>query len=180
MINYKFSLINLINCNTNFIHAVRNVILNYELKKDSIIRKDYVSKALLKFVKEIDYNNYKWIEYDTFKKEEFKILKESNNMNVKVIDNLNESLNNLNIMKAKNLFNENNNDNFLDNKEENILDKEDGSSEIVSESENMNDELEDKNEAIQIGTKKCSRVAIGYPTSPLLTQSMKIYVFIKN
>ena len=37
-------------------------------KKDSIINKDFDTKTLLKFIEEMDYNNYKWIEYNTFKK----------------------------------------------------------------------------------------------------------------
>ena len=66
-------------------------------------------------------------------------------MQVKAIDDLIEFLNKLNIRKEKNLINENNNDNFSDNEEENISDKEDGSLEIVSESENINDDFVDKN-----------------------------------
>ena len=61
--------------------------MNYELKKESIVRKDYVTKTLLKYVEEIDYNNYKWIEYDSLEKGEFKIIKEANNIiQIKVID----------------------------------------------------------------------------------------------
>ena len=121
--------------------------MNYELKKESIVRKDYVTKTLLKYVEEIDYNNYKWIEYDSFKKEEFKIIKKTNNnLKVEAIDDLIESLNNLNIKKEKNLIERDNGDDLFDNEEKNISDKEDCSSENLSGSENMNDEIIKKNE----------------------------------
>jgi len=39
--------------NTNFIISLRNVILNYETKKESIIRKDFVTRALIEYSKPI-------------------------------------------------------------------------------------------------------------------------------
>ena len=44
--------------------------MNCKLEKD-IIRKDYISKTLLKIVDEIDYNNYNWIEYESSNEKEF-------------------------------------------------------------------------------------------------------------
>ncbi len=112
--------------NTNFLYAVSNVILNYELKQESLKRKDYVIKTLLKFVDEIVYNNYKWIEYDIFRKAQFKIITESNkNIDSHAVEDLIESLNNVNIKKKrKNSINENNIIFDSDNEGELISDKE--------------------------------------------------------
>ena len=35
--------------NTNFILSIRNIISNYELKKDNVIRKDYVTCTLIEY-----------------------------------------------------------------------------------------------------------------------------------
>ena len=72
----------------NFIFLIRNVLINYESKRDQIIRKDYVTKTLLNYSRSIKYNEYRWITYDNFKKMEENIIKNSNeNYN---IDGVNE------------------------------------------------------------------------------------------
>ena len=84
--------------NTNFIYAIRNIFINYELKKETIRRKDYITRSLIKIANQIDYNNYIWIDFKNFKYEESVIIKESK-LNEK--DNINndllDSIKNLNL-----------------------------------------------------------------------------------
>ena len=49
--------------NSNFIFAIRNIFINYELKKENIRRKDYVTRSLIKIANQIYYNNYSWIDF---------------------------------------------------------------------------------------------------------------------
>ena len=60
-------------------------------------------------------------------------------MQVNAIDDLSESLNNLNIKKENNLINEKNNDYSHNDEEKNNSDKENDDDEIISEYEIMND-----------------------------------------
>ena len=55
------------NTNTNFIISLRNVIINYETKKEKIIRKDFVTRALIEYSKKIKNNKFEWLKYDEFK-----------------------------------------------------------------------------------------------------------------
>jgi len=52
---------------------VRNVLINYEIKKSNIIRKDYITKKLVNYTKDIKKNQYQWLDYETFKKIEKKL-----------------------------------------------------------------------------------------------------------
>ena len=80
--------------NHSFIISIRNVIENYEIKKEKIIRHDYVTKSLIQYAKSIKKNRYNWLDYATFKNMEKKIIKDENkNM---------ESDNIINIIKAIN------------------------------------------------------------------------------
>ena len=82
--------------NTNFIISLRNVIINYKIKKEKIIRKDFVTRALIEYSKKIKNNKFEWLKYDEFKNIEKKIIKESiNSLDVNDIIGLINSLNNL-------------------------------------------------------------------------------------
>ena len=63
--------------NSNFIIAMRNIILIYEAKKENIIRKDFVSKTLLEHIKPFKLNKYKRLDYNLFIKLENNIIKKS-------------------------------------------------------------------------------------------------------
>ena len=52
---------------------MRNVLINYEIKKSNIIRKDYITKKLVNYTKDIKKNQYQWLDYETFKKIEKKL-----------------------------------------------------------------------------------------------------------
>ena len=98
--------------NINFINSKNSIIINCELKKDTIKRKDFVTRTFIKIAKKVKYNEFTWIEYDYFKKIETDIIKDSNNsLEVNALYDLIESLNNLNIkseqdnsMKIRNLI----------------------------------------------------------------------------
>ena len=80
--------------NTNFIISLRNVIINYETKKEKIIRKDFVTRALIEYSKKIKNNKFEWLKYDEFKNIEKKIIKESiNSLDDNAIIGLINSLN---------------------------------------------------------------------------------------
>ena len=73
----------------NFIFSIRNVLINYESKRDQIIRKDYVTKTLLNYSRSIKYNEYRWITYEDFKKMEENVIKNSNkNLNIDAVNEL--------------------------------------------------------------------------------------------
>ena len=65
--------------NHSFITSIRNVIENYEIKKEKIIRHDYITKSLIYYSKGIKKNQYNWLDYATFKNIEQKIIKDENN-----------------------------------------------------------------------------------------------------
>ncbi len=52
---------------------MRNVLINYEIKKSNIIRKDYITKKLVNYTKDIKKNQCQWLDYETFKKIEKKL-----------------------------------------------------------------------------------------------------------
>ena len=64
--------------NTNFIMSICNVIKNYEIKCNDIIRKDYITQTLIDLAKKIKYNNYK-CTYDEFLELEKNVIKLTNN-----------------------------------------------------------------------------------------------------
>ena len=73
----------------NFIFSIRNVLINYESKRDQIVRKDYVTKTLLNYSRSIKYNKYRWITYEDFKKMEENVIKNSNkNFNIDAVNEL--------------------------------------------------------------------------------------------
>ena len=89
--------------NSNFILSIRNVILNYEIIKDNILRKDYVTKTLLEYVKDIKKNDYEWLTYEKFKTLEKEVIKKCNNsLDIDVIEELINSLNDLHVDKIEN------------------------------------------------------------------------------
>lgn len=59
--------------------SIRNIIINNEIKKSNIIRKDYATRTVEEFDKEIKKNNYSCITYKEFKQKEKKIINSVNN-----------------------------------------------------------------------------------------------------
>ena len=110
--------------NHSFITSIRNVIENYEIKKEKIIRHDYVTKSLICYSKSIKKNKYNWLDYDTFKNIEQKIIKEENNkLEVNNINNIISIINKLDLNENKVddiKLNEKDNDSQSDSKFNNI------------------------------------------------------------
>lgn len=61
-----------------FINSIKNIIIIYKIKKDSIKRKDYITRTLIKITINIKNKDFNWIGCDFFKNEESKIIKENN------------------------------------------------------------------------------------------------------
>jgi hypothetical protein len=127
----------------NFILSIRNVLINYKSKKDSIIRKDYVTKTLIKYCKNIKKDKYHWLKYEEFKYLEEKLIKENNqNMEIDAVNDLIKTINNLELNEDDNYQN---NDDKID-----LEDNKDINSDISNEfeiKENLN-----SNEIIPEGT----------------------------
>ena len=84
--------------NNNFIISIRNVLLNYETKNESIIRKDYVTKSLILYVKTIKKGKYEWLKYEQIVELEKKIINgENNKVHINVINELIKSINNIDL-----------------------------------------------------------------------------------
>ena len=100
----------------NNIISMRNVILNYETKINTIKRKDYITKSLICKAKTLQKNKYKWLSYDDIVELEKKTINEENkDININIVEELIKSINNIN------LDNENSNNN---NEEEMLINNE--------------------------------------------------------
>ena len=94
----------------NFIISIRNIMINYEIKKDSLIRRDFETKSLISYAKTIKKSNYKWLDYSTFENLEKKVITEyNNNSDINVVNEIINSINNLNI---ENKLSEDNNEKY--------------------------------------------------------------------
>ena len=80
-----------------FINAIKNILFKNELKTNIIKRRDYISKTLIKFAKDItDSKHFKWITHENFIKEQKKIIKDENeNLNINVIEDIIVNINNI-------------------------------------------------------------------------------------
>ena len=69
--------------NVDFINSITNIMINSKFNNKEIVRKDYISRALISIIKKYNLNdNLKWISYADYKKELINIL----NNNVKDLD----------------------------------------------------------------------------------------------
>ena len=48
----------------DFINLMKNILTYNEIKKQNIIRKDYIAKTLAKISLELEDNNLEWLKYD--------------------------------------------------------------------------------------------------------------------
>ena len=46
---------------------MKNILTHNEIKKQNIIRKDYIAKALTKIALELEDNDLEWLKYEQFK-----------------------------------------------------------------------------------------------------------------
>ena len=104
--------------NINFIISMRNIINNSEIKKNDLIRKDYVTKTLINYANNIKNKKYKWLEYKRFIKLEKEIINKNGISESNAINNLIDELNALNLEENNVIPNQNevsDNDNNLNN-----------------------------------------------------------------
>ena len=113
----------------NFIIAIRNIFINYEIKNNSLIRKDFVTKTLIAYSKTLKKNKYTWLDYSSFENLQKKIIAKANNtLEDNEINNIINSINNLNLIddqtQENNVVNSINNSNFNlnENSNDNIND----------------------------------------------------------
>ena len=113
----------------NFIIAIRNIFINYEIKNNSLIRKDFVTKTLIAYSKTLKKNKYTWLDYSSFENLQKKIIAKANNtLEDNEINNIINSINNLNMIddqkQENNVVNSINNSNFNlnENSNDNIND----------------------------------------------------------
>ena len=100
--------------NINFIISLRNIINNSEIKKNDLIRKDYVTKALIDYANQIKNNEYKWLEYNRFIELEKEIINKNGITESNAVTNLISELNVLSleengVMKSENEISSNDN-----------------------------------------------------------------------
>ena len=61
-----------------FINCISKFILNEDLKTDKLIRRDYITKAIILLIKELNFNeNLKWIPFEDFMKFQKKCINEN-------------------------------------------------------------------------------------------------------
>ena len=97
---------------------MRNIINNSEIKKNDLIRKDYVTKTLINYANNIKNKKYKWLEYIRFIKLEKEIINKNGISESNAINNLIDELNALNLEENNVIPNQNevsDNDNNLNN-----------------------------------------------------------------
>ena len=83
--------------NINFIISMRNIINNSEIKKNDLIRKDYVTKTLISYANNINNKKYKWLEYNRFIELEKEIINKNGITESNAVNNLTDELNALNL-----------------------------------------------------------------------------------
>ena len=106
--------------------SICNVIKNYEIKCNDIIRKDYITQTLIDLSKKTKYNNYKWITYNEFLELEKNVIKLINNdIEINVLKGLIASVNNLDINQYDNINNDDTNNENDDEIEISLLNNSD-------------------------------------------------------
>ena len=83
--------------NINFIISMKNIINNSEIKKNDLIRKDYVTKTLISYANNINNKKYKWLEYNRFIELEKEIINKNGITESNAVNNLTDELNALNL-----------------------------------------------------------------------------------
>ena len=76
---------------------MRNIINNSEIKKNDLIRKDYVTKTLISYANNINNKKYKWLEYNRFIELEKEIINKNGITESNAVNNLIDELNALNL-----------------------------------------------------------------------------------
>ena len=106
--------------------SICNVIKNYEIKCNNIIRKDYITQTLIDLAKKTKYNNYKLITYDEFLELEKNVIKLINNdIEINVLKELIASVNNLDLNQNDNINNDDTNNENDDEIEISLLNSSD-------------------------------------------------------
>ena len=97
---------------------MRNIINNSEIKKNDLIRKDYVTQTLINYANNKKNKKYKWLEYNRFIELEKEIINKNGITESNAVNNLIDELNAFNLEENNVIPSQNemsNNDNNLNN-----------------------------------------------------------------
>ena len=165
--------------NYNFIYAITNIIINGEIKNSSIVRRDYISKALIKIAKNTISDPFSWIKFENFKSIEKDIIKSENKiLNINNVEQLIKSINDIEISSKsenksnldcidinkleENLISEYNNINLSDDNEEESFDNSEDSDYNGNSDPNPNSDdgkdIKDVSDIIHLKSSKKDRL----------------------
>ena len=118
----------------DFINVMKNILTHNEIKKQNIIRKDYIAKALANIAPELEENDLEWLKYDQFKIKLKNLLEEEeqgkNNVNI-----ITEMIDKLDLLE----------ENESNIEESNKIKSEEENSELEDEISNLNENNNDIN-----------------------------------
>ena len=118
----------------DFINVMKNILTHNEIKKQTIIRKDYIAKALANIALELEENDLEWLKYDQFKIKLKNLLEEEeqgkNNVNI-----ITEMIDKLDLLE----------ENESNIEESNKIKSEEENSELEDEISNLNENNNDIN-----------------------------------
>ena len=118
----------------DFINVMKNILTHNEIKKQNIIRKDYIAKALANIALELEENDLEWLKYDQFKIKLKNLLEEEeqgkNNVNI-----ITEMIDKLDLLE----------ENESNIEESNKIKSEEENSELEDEISNLNENNNDIN-----------------------------------
>ena len=135
----------------DFLVALQSILNFNEIKNNKIIRKDFVTRTLIKIASSISDSNFNWITYDYFKNEELKIICKGINLyDYNAANNILKSMNDLEEEEQESNKEENNteslNDISNDNDDMNVISINDIDKEEETSNFNENDEKNDTKE----------------------------------
>ena len=116
--------------NKDFLYCIKNILNLNEIKINKIKRKDFIARSLIKISLDMDNDNFNWITYEEYKKIQKEIIAiDTDIIDNNTLENLIDSINELNLKNKEDknnlLLNDNTEDNInignkFDNLEEDI------------------------------------------------------------
>ena len=139
--------------NNDFILAIKNCITGNSIKSKKIKRRDFISRTLIELAYQIQTENFNWINYENFKSTEQKIImKETNILEANILNDIINSINEIEQSNNQNSNNNNDGDAKLDSINEHEEIKENDFTKVnknlaKSKDTNNNDNISDYSES---------------------------------
>ena len=114
--------------NKDFLYCIKNILNLNEIKINKIKRKDFITRSLIKISLDMDNDNFNWITYEEYKKIQKEIIAiDTDIIDNNTLENLIDSINELNLKNKEDknnlLLNDNTEDNInIGNKFDNLED----------------------------------------------------------